>query len=88
MGTIQLIRFSSQANTEILNALRQITDIEGRKFHAVLDEALRDFLNKKAVSMSNFLVMASFTQSLNESEDLYKKAYKIMLFIETRDTYK
>ena len=76
MGTIQLIRFSSQANPEVLNALRQIADIEGRKFHAVLDEALRDFLNKKAVSMSNRLVMASFTQSLNEFEDLYKELIK------------
>ena len=46
------------------------------KFHAVLDEALRDFLNKKAVSMSNRLVMASFTQSLNEFEDLYKELIK------------
>ena len=73
MGTIQLIRFSSQANPEILNALRQIADIEGRKFHAVLNEALRDFLNKKALSMSNCLVMASFTQSLNEFEYLYKE---------------
>jgi hypothetical protein len=43
MGTIQLIKFSSQANPEILNSLRQITDDEGRKFHAVLDEAFRDF---------------------------------------------
>ena len=76
MGTIQLIRFSSQANPEVLNAFRQIADIEGRKFHAVLDEALRDFLNKKAVSMSNRLVMASFTQSLNEFEDLYKELIK------------
>ena len=76
MDTIQLIRFSSQANPEILNALRQIADIEGRKFHVVLDEAFRDFLNKKAAPMSNRLVMASFTQSLNEFEDLYKELIK------------
>jgi hypothetical protein len=43
MSTIQLIRSSSKANLEILNSLRQITDSEGRKFHAVLDETLRDF---------------------------------------------
>jgi len=49
MGTIHLSKFSSQANAEILNILRQIADIEGRKFHAVLDEAFRDFLNKKGV---------------------------------------
>ena len=50
MGTIHLSKFSSQANPEILNILRQIADIEGKKFHAVLDEAFRDFLNKKGVS--------------------------------------
>ena len=70
------MRFSSQANPEILNALRQIADIEGRKFHAVLDEAFSNFLNKKAVSMSNCLVFASFTQSLHECEDLYKELTK------------
>jgi len=76
LGTIPLIRFSSQENPEILNALYQIADIEGRKFHAVLDEAFRNFLNKKALSMSNCLVMASFTQSPNEFEDLFKELVK------------
>jgi len=40
-------RFLSQANPEILLALHQISDIEGRKLHVVPDEAFRDFLNKK-----------------------------------------
>jgi hypothetical protein len=46
------------------------------QFHAVLDEAFRNFLNKKALSMSNCLVMASFTQSPNEFEDLFKELVK------------
>jgi hypothetical protein len=71
MGTIHLSKFSSQTNPEILNILRQIGDIEGRKFHAVLDEAFRNFLNKKGVSTPDRQVMTSFAQSLYEFEDLY-----------------
>ncbi len=76
MGTIHLSKFSSQANPEVLNTLRQIADIEGRKFHAVLDEAFRDFLMKKGVPTPNRQVMASFAQSLHEFEDLYKELAK------------
>lgn len=74
--TNQLSKFSSQANPEILNTLRQIADVEGRKFHSVLDEAFRDFLLKKGVSTPNRQVMASFAQSLQEFEDLYKELAK------------
>ncbi|CAM3791778.1 hypothetical protein [Polynucleobacter antarcticus] len=76
MGTIDLSKFSSQANPEILSALRQIAKIEGRKFHSVLDEAFRDFLNKKGASTPNRQALAGFAQSLNEFEDLYKELAK------------
>lgn len=35
-------KFSSQASPEVLAALRQIAESEGRQFQVVLDEALRD----------------------------------------------
>jgi len=76
MGTILLSKFSSQANPEILNTLHQIADFEGKKFHAVLDEAFRDYLSKKGISTPNSQVMASFAQSLHEFEDLYKELAK------------
>lgn len=47
MGTRSLNKFSSQANPEVLETLREIADSEGRKLHAVLDEAFRDYLIKK-----------------------------------------
>jgi hypothetical protein len=56
--------------------LHQIADIEGKKFHAVLDEAFRDYLSKKGVSTPNRQVMASFAKSLHEFEDLYKELAK------------
>lgn len=76
MGNILLSKFSSQANPEILNTLRQIAEVEGKKFHAVLDEAFRDFLNKKGASTPNRQVMTSFAQSLHEFEGLYKELAK------------
>ena len=47
MRALPLSKFSSQANPEVLNTLREIAEAEGRKFHAVLDEAFRDYLSKK-----------------------------------------
>lgn len=76
MGSILLSKFSSQANPEILNTLHQIAEVEGKKFHAVLDEAFRDFLNKKGALTPERQVIASFAQSLHEFEDLYKELAK------------
>ena len=76
MGSILLSKFSSQANPEILNTLRQIAEVEGKKFHAVLDEAFRDFHNKKGALTPERQVIASFAQSLHEFEDLYKELAK------------
>ena len=76
MGTLNLSKFSSQANPEILNILHQIADDEGRKFHSVLDEAFRDYLNKKGVSFTNYKVMSQFAQSLQEFDELYKELAK------------
>jgi predicted transcriptional regulator len=76
MGTLNLSKFSSQANPEVLNSLHQIADAEGRKFHSVLDEAFRDYLNKKGISMNSRKAMTHFAQSLGEFEELYKKLAK------------
>ena len=40
-------KFSSQAAPEVLNKLRQIAEAEGRQFQAVLDEALREYIERK-----------------------------------------
>ena len=46
MSIFNLSKFSSWANPEILTTLHQIANAEGRQFHAVLDEAFRDYLSK------------------------------------------
>lgn len=76
MATSQLSKFSSQANPEILNTLRKIAELEGRKFHAVLDEAFRDYLDKKGALKPSQKVLSHFAHSLQEFEALYQELAK------------
>lgn len=72
----QLSKFSSQANPEILNTLREIADTEGRKLHAVMDEAFRDYLSKKGAMPQSQKVMTTFAQSLHDFDALYQALAK------------
>lgn len=76
MTTPQLSKFSSQANPEILNTLREIADSEGRKLHAVMDEAFRDYLLKKGTNSPRQKVMSNFAQSLHDFDVLYQELAK------------
>jgi hypothetical protein len=40
-------KFSSQTAPEALAALRQIAESQGRQFQVVLDEALRDYIDRQ-----------------------------------------
>ena len=40
-------KFSSQATPEILSALRKIAESEGRPMQELLDEALREYIERK-----------------------------------------
>ncbi len=76
MPTQQLSKFSSQANPEILNAIKELAHREGRKMHSILDEALSDYLVKKGVLKPRANVMDHFAQSLKEFDTLYQKLAK------------
>ena len=76
MSALNLSKFSSWANPEILTILHQIANAEGRQFHAALDEAFRDYLSKKGFVINSRKVMSHFAQSLQEFEELYKELAK------------
>ena len=78
LGMAALIRekFSSQAAPEVLAALRQIADSEGRQFQAVLDEALRDYIDRQQKSRPRRHVMSAFASSLDEFDSLYRELAK------------
>lgn len=63
--------FSSQAAPEVLAALRQIAERQGRQFQAVIDDALRDYIHRQANPSDR--VASAFTSSLEEFGILYQK---------------
>lgn len=70
---MQKEKFASQADSEVLMAMRAIAESEGKQFQAVLDEAMRDFIEKRRNGKPRSHVMSAFADSLKEFDELYKK---------------
>jgi hypothetical protein len=77
-GAMAAIRekFSSQAAPEVLEALRKIAESQGRQFQAVLDEALRDYIDRQQRQRPRKHVMEAFATSLDEFDRLYRELAK------------
>lgn len=69
-------KFSSQAAPEVLTALRKIAESEGRPIQEVLDEALREYIERKEKCQPRRQAMDAFAQSLNEFDQLYRELAK------------
>jgi predicted transcriptional regulator len=69
-------KFSSQASPEVLAAMRQLAESQGRQFQALLDEALRDYLDRQQRERPRRHVMAAFASSLGEFDSLYRELAK------------
>jgi predicted transcriptional regulator len=69
-------KFSSQAAPDVLAALRQLAESQGRQFQAVLDEAMRDYLDRHQADKPRRHVMASFAASHEEFDSLYRELAK------------
>ena len=65
-----------QAAIEALAALRVIAEAQGRQFQAVLDEALRDYIDRQQKERPRRHVMAAFASSLDEFDSLYRELAK------------
>lgn len=76
MSTVVREKFSSQASPEVLAALRQIAASQGRQFQSVLDEALRDYIDRQQQERPRRHVMAAFAASLDEFDGLYRELAK------------
>ena len=63
MATVAREKFSSQASPDVLMALREIAEVQGRQFQAVLDEALRDYIDRQQKTRPRRHVMESFGSS-------------------------
>lgn len=69
-------KFSSQAAPEVLAAIRQIAETQGRQFQAVLDEALREYIDRQQKERPRHHVMEAFAASLEDFDDLYRELAK------------
>jgi hypothetical protein len=76
MATVAREKFSSQAAPDVLAALRKIAATEGRQFQSVLDEALRDYVERKKGGRPRRRVVDAFAASVKEFDQLYRELAK------------
>lgn len=69
-------KFFSQAAPEVLAELRRIAESQGRQFQAVLDEALREYIDRRQKQRPRQHVMEAFASSLDEFDSLYRELAK------------
>lgn len=63
-------KFSSQADPELLAALREIAKKEGRQFQVVLEEAMRDYIERRPQKKPRASVMSHFQGSVEKNRRL------------------
>ena len=63
-------KFSSQADSELLAALRAIAKQDGRHFQAILEDAMRDYIEARRLDKPRTAVMAHFRASLEKNRRL------------------
>ena len=63
-------KFSSQANPELLASLRAIAKQDGRHFQAILEDAMRDYIEARRQDKPRAEVMAHFRASVEKNRRL------------------
>ena len=63
-------KFSSQASPELLTELREMARTEGRHFQAVLDDAMRNYIESRNREKVRPEVMAHFQASVERNRRL------------------
>lgn len=66
-------KFSSQAAPEVLTVPRKIAESEGCPRQEILDEAPREYIERKGKSQLRCPTMNAFAQSLSEFDQLYRE---------------
>jgi predicted transcriptional regulator len=73
---IAKVKFASQADPQVLEDLKEIARKEGRQFQALIDEALRDYIEKKQTGRARKHVIAAYEESLLKFDKLYAELAK------------
>ena len=65
-------KFSSQASPELLAAIREIAQQDGRHFQAVLEDAMNSYIEAREQQKVRPEVMAHYRASLERNRKLYE----------------
>lgn len=66
-------KFATQVNSEVLSAVRQLAEKEGRQIQTLVDEALADLIEKRKKATPRAHVMGAYLASHEKYASLYKK---------------
>ena len=66
-------KFATQVNSEVLAAVRELAEKEGRQIQALVDEALSDLIDKRRQARPRPHAMAAYLASHEKFGSLYKK---------------
>lgn len=70
------VKFASQADPKVLEDFKELARKEGRQFQALLDEAMRDYLERKQSGRARKHVIAAYEESLVKFDKLYAELAK------------
>jgi hypothetical protein len=73
---VTLQKFATQADPEVLQEVRAIAAREGKQLQSVIDEALRDFIDKHKRGKPRPEVMTALGESLAQYDTLYRELAK------------
>ena len=71
--TVQREKFSSQLDPELLTAVRDHAQRNGRQFQSVLEQALSEYLDRHLANRPRTHVMEALGLSMDEFTELYEK---------------
>ncbi len=72
----RLTKFATQADPKVLQEVRRIAQKEGKQLQSVIDEALRDFVEKRKRGRPRPEVLTAFGESIAEYDALYRELAK------------
>ncbi|MBD5539301.1 MAG: hypothetical protein HDQ94_04820 [Desulfovibrio sp.] len=70
------VKFATQADPVVLQTLKSIAASEGRQIQALVDEALRDYIERKTGTAPRRHVMDALTHSMEQYDRLYRELAK------------
>lgn len=70
------VKFAAQADPAVLQTLKSIAASEGRQIQALVDEALRDYIERKTGNTPRRHVMDAFRNSMEQYDSLYRELAK------------